>query len=567
MGKENPVETKKEYTPMVAKVEEIGFTTYDRILFQGLSLSVKKGDVISLTGKSGSGKTVLIKILAGIEHQQEGSVSVVPSIKTSYVPQELEDIEVSPDTSIRQLLKDARGLNELEGKIHDYEEKLSNNEFSEEGFRQYEELIERYQSLDGYHPEPEMKKILSGLGINEHSTENITLDSRLSEVSSGQLKRIMIARALYAKSDLMLLDDPTSHLDVASVQWLTDYLRRTDSAVVIASNNQAFLNKCSNQTVGFTDSGRVFSFKGNYSDFIKKRDSVIESEKAEASSVANKLEDLRETDRMFRSKQIYKRSSDMAQVGRALATRMKKLEEKYEEMPGSQNVYRNERIKDMVFTQERRSGHDVVSIRGVLKKYGDYVAIDLRKTVPINISQGERWLVWGTNGSGKSTLTRMIAQEILGGDFLPDQGDIRVGASIDAAYFAPDIATVSGSGLLIDEAVKDIGTHNKGKAVAALRFFGFSQSTIHNLDVGMLSSGERKRLTLAKIMLMNPNLLIFDEPTGDYMPDEIKKRLANALKGYNGTLILVSHDKEFIDQLKINRELHMPAGKVLIRDY
>lgn len=563
----NPAESKKEYTPMVAKLDAIGFATYDRVLFQGFSLNVKKRDVISLTGKSGSGKTVLIKIIAGIEHQQEGSVNIPPSMRTSYVPQELEDIEVDPNTSLRQLFKDAKGLNTLEERMHKLELKLSNDPVSfEENLREYGKLTEQYQDLNGYNSEPEMQRVLSGLGVDEHSTGNVTLDTKLSEVSSGQLKRIMIARTLYAKPDLMLLDDPTSHMDIASMQWLADHLRETKSAVVIASNNQSFLDKCSTQTVGLTDNGRVFSFKGNYSDFISKRDAVIEAERAEASSVANKLEDLRETDRMFRSKQIYKRSSDMAQVGRALATRMKKLEERYKEMPGSQNVYRNDRIRDMVFTQERRSGENVISVKRVLKSYGDYVAVDLTKTDPISISQGEKWLVWGPNGSGKSTLLRMIAQTALGGSFAPDQGEIAIGASVDVAYFAPDVITISKKGLLIDETTSIIGINNHGRAVAALRFFGFSQSAIHNLDVNMLSSGERKRLALAKIMLMNPNLLIFDEPTGDYMSDEIKKRLANAIRDYNGTTILVSHDTDFIDKLKINRELQMPAGKVLIRD-
>lgn len=567
MGKENSVESKKEYTPMVAKIDEIGFATYDRILFKDLSLNIKKGDVISLTGKSGSGKTVLIKILAGLEHQQEGVINFVPSTSISYVPQELDDIEVDSNTTIGQLFRDSRGLDGIEERMRLLEQKLSvTDESFEEIMSEYGELTERFQELNGYDPEPEMQRFLSGLGVDEHSTGNVTLDTKLSEVSSGQLKRIMIAKALYAKPDLLLLDDPTSHLDVDSVQWLADYLKGTKSAVVIASNNKTFLDKCSTQTVGLTDTGRVFSFEGNYSDFISKRDLVIESEQAQASSVADKLEDLRETDKMFRSKNAYKRSSDMAQVGRALATRMKKLEEKYEEMPGSQNVYKNERVRDLVFTQERRSGQDVISIRGVSKSYGDYVAVDLTRADPITISQGEKWLVWGPNGSGKSTLLRMVAQRALGGNFVQDKGNIEIGISVDAAYFAPDVTSISRKGLIIDEATKVVGVHNHGRAVSVLRFFGFSQSAIHNLDVNKLSSGERKRLALAKIMLRNPNLLILDEPTGDYMTDEVKERLAKAIKGYNGTLLLVSHDTDFIKQLNLNRELRMPGGKVLVRD-
>lgn len=571
MGKEKvPIkvtEAIKDNGPMVARLEGIGFATYDRVLFEDLSLNIKKGDVISLTGKSGSGKTVLIKILAGIAQQQTGSVVTKPFSRVSYFPQELDDIDVDQNTTIRQFFKDARGLTVIEDRMRELESNLSGDSTScAANLEEYGNLSEQYQDLNGYEPEPEMQIVLAGLGVDEHSTGNITLDSSLSAVSSGQLKKIMIARTLFSMPDLMLLDDPTSHLDVASVQWLADYLKGTKAAVVIATNNQVFLDKCSSKTVGLTDSGRTFSFEGNYSDFILKRDSIIEAEILEAKSVSNKLEDLRATDMMFRSKQVYKRSADMAQVGRALATRMKRLEERHADMPGSQNVYREERVKDLVFSSERRSGQDVVTINRVLKRYEDHVAVDLTKSDPIHISQGDRWLVWGANGSGKSTLLRMIAQEAIGGSFTPDQGTLSIGASVDTAYFAPDINMISNKGLLLDEATSITQGQNQGRAVAALMFFGFSQSTIRNLDVSLLSFGEKKRLSLAKIMLKNPNLLILDEPTGDYMSDETKTRLASALRGYNGTLLLVSHDIDFISQLKINRELRMPAGRVLIKD-
>lgn len=557
-------EVKKGPSSMLAKLENVGFATYDRVLFEGLDLNIKRRDVIALIGKSGSGKTVLIKILAGFEHQQEGRVTHSSDIGISYVPQELDDIDVDPNVTIAELMREARGLPQLEAKMHEYEVKLSDPEEShEENLRIYGQLTERFQELNGYDPEPEMQRVLSGLGIDKSSTGNITLKTKLSEVSSGQLRRIMIARALFAKPDLLLLDDPTSHLDVASVDWLANHLRETNSAVVVASNSPSFLDKCSTQTVGLTDSGRVFSFVGNYSEFIEKRDNLIEAEGAEANSVAEKLEDLKETDRAFRSKQVYKRSADMAQVGRALATRIKKLQERYDDMPGAQMPYTEEQIRDMVFTQERRSGKSVLTMSGVVKKYGDYTAIDLRKTPPISISQGESWLIWGPNGSGKSTLVRMIAQKALGGSFQPDEGGISLGASVDLSYFSPDMAMVSRSGSLLDEVTRKIGYSNRGKAIATLRFFGFSTSAIYNLDVNMLSSGERKRVALAIIMLKGPNFLVLDEPTGDYMTNEIKSRLASALKGFDGTLLLVSHDQDFINQLEIDRELLMPEGKVL----
>jgi len=482
------------------------------------------------------------------------------------VPQELDDLKVDPGIIIRKLFKDARGLTELEGKIAKYEQQLARDSgVYEQIAGDYGETLNFFQELNGYHSEPEIKRVLAGLGVDEYSTGNITLDTKLNEVSSGQLRRIMIALALYSRPHLLVLDDPTSHLDVASVRWLSDYLKQTKSAVVIASNNREFINACATQTIGLTDIGRVFVFSGGYSEFEQKRDAVIESEKAVANSVSEKLEQLKDTDKMFRAKQAYKRSSNMAQVGRALETRIRKLEEQYEEMPGSQNVFRDENSRDLIFQKERRSGNDVVSIRRVVKKYGEYIAVDMRQCPPITISQGEKWLVWGPNGSGKSTLVRMIASKALGGDFMSDEGELSIGASVNMAYFAPDVIGISREGLLIEETTSVIGNLNKGRATAVLRFFGFSGAAAYNQDVRTLSSGEKKRLALAKIMLQNPNLIILDEPTGDYMPNKIKERLASALRGYDGTLILVSHDADFIGQLGINKEIDMHRGKVNIK--
>jgi ATPase subunit of ABC transporter with duplicated ATPase domains len=407
-----------------------------------------------------------------------------------------------------------------------------------------------------------MERILSGLHANDHSSGNITLNTRLPEVSSGQLKRILIARALYSQADLLLFDDPTSHLDVYAVQWLADFLQGTKSAIVISSNNKTFLDKCATQTVGFTDSGRVFIFAGNYSDFLLKRDSVVELEKEAADSANDKIQQLRGTDRMFRSRQAYSRSENMAQVGRALETRIRKLEERHSGMPGAQEIYVEVKIKDLIFTPERRSGSNVVTIERVLKKYGEYAAVDLTEVYPINITRGDKWLIWGPNGSGKSTLVSMVESHVSSGNFLPDQGEINIGLNVDAEYFNPNYLPTYGEGLLIDEVTTKMGILNDGLAREVLSFFGFSLAAMYNQKTDRLSSGERKRLELSKIMLRNPNLLILDEPTGDYMPEEIKIRFANALKAYQGTLILVSHDVKFISILEIDHQLNMPTGTV-----
>lgn len=551
---------------LVASVTNLAFASYDRVLFKDLDLNIKMGEVTAITGKSGSGKTVFLKILNDLEKPHEGKVFVNPKAKIIFVPQELEDADFDKDLSIRTVLKKARGLEDLEKTMLHYETVLSSGKYEERDMNEYGEVMEAYQELGGYNSDADMHKILSGLGLGGAHFDNITLDTKLGEVSSGQLKKIMLATALYSNASLILLDEPSSHLDIKSVDWLSDYLRHTNSAVVLTSNNSSFIDGCASQTVGFTDSSRTFVFDGGYTDFKRKRDAIIEAEKLEAAQVANKFDQLKETDNMFKSKGAYKRSKDMAQVGRQLHTRMERLNKEYENMPGSTKVYNDENVKDLSFIERQRSGTDVVSLVQVTKNYNDFEAVDLSKSSTISIRRGEKWLFWGPNGSGKSTLVKMIVDSVKGEGFLPDSGTIGIGTGVDIGYYSPEIPSNTGDGPLIDEVTKRIGSNDLGKASSVLRFFGFSNSAIFSQDIRTLSFGEKKRLILAKIMLKQPNLLILDEPTGDYMPEEIKERLAKAISSYSGTLILVSHDEEFINKTGVDHRLEMFEGKAVVKN-
>jgi ATP-binding cassette subfamily F protein 3 len=549
----------------VINIENLGFASYDRVLFQDLNLNIKRGEVTAITGKSGSGKTVLLKILAGLEQQEEGRFDVNPKAKVIFISQEPEDVDISQNLSIRDTLKSARGLDQIEAEMSACEEKFSDPNDGESSFELYGDLIEQYQELGGYSSDSDMERVLAGLGIDKNNTANITLETKLSDVSSGQLRKILIAKALYSKADIILLDEPSSHLDVQSVKWLSNYLNNTDSAVVITSNDSTLVDSCAKQTVGLTDSGRAFVFSGGITDFISKRDAIIQAEKLEAEQVAGKLKQLKKTDDKFRSRQVYKRSADMAQVGRALASRMARLKNEYEKMPGSKQVYTEEKIRDLIFTQERRSGDDVASIVKVVKKYDDYEAVNIRASDPITISRGEKWLFWGPNGSGKSTLARMIVDTATNGKFIPDQGEIKIGTGINISYYYPDTLPKATNGTLLKVMTDSMNKSDQGRYTSILRFFGFSTSTIHNQDLRTLSTGEKKRFSLALIMASQSNFIILDEPTGDYMSEEIKDRLANAISEFEGTLILVSHDQKFIEKASVDHILEMPSGKVVIK--
>lgn len=562
---------RKSYNPennintSVINIEDVGFSSYDRILFQNLDLHIKTGEVTAVTGKSGSGKTVFLKILAGLEFPEEGRVNINPNIKNVFIPQVLEDVDVNRNEKIIDVLKKTRGLDEIEAQLRLYESKLAESNSNNNNLEHYGKLLETYEKIGGYNQEADMEKVLAGLGISKSKTPNISLDTKLSEVSSGQFRKVMIATALYSNAEIILLDEPTSHLDVASVDWLASYLKTTNSAVVIATNDSRLVDQCCKQTVGLTDSGRVFVFKGGLTEFEVKRDAIIKAEKLEADQASRKLDQLKKTDDMFRSKQVYKRSADMAQVGRALETRMNRLEEEFKNMPGSKQVYNEDKIKDLTFTQEIRSGDDVVLIANVVKKYGEYVAVDLSKSSPISIRRGDKWLFWGPNGSGKSTLAKCVLDSITKKDDAYNSGTVKIGSNVKTGYYTPESYLSNSSGVLIDELSSLVNTKENGRLASILRFFGFSSNMIHRQDIRTLSSGEQKRFSLATLMASSPNFIILDEPTGDYMTKEIKGRLAKALNSFDGTFVVISHDREFIDLLDINKELNLPQGKIILK--
>lgn len=556
----------RDFGEPVVRTENLGAFTYRGPLFTGLDINIKRGEVVTVVGKSGSGKTLLLKNIAILESPMEGKVYHLPQTRVGYSPQDMEDVEdLNSNMTVKDMLAQARGLPEIEYRMRELEEKMGKDPDSFEAVvGDYQTAVDQYEQLNGYGAEAEMSKLLAGLKVDERATGHINLQTRLNEVSSGQLKRLLLARALFTKPDLAILDEPTSHLDVESVSWLSDFLKSmATAAVVMASNNREFADQTTHTTVGLTDSGRVFVYAGGITEFEAKRDALIESERGEARIVREKLQQLQETDKAFRNVQAYRRSSDMAQVGRALGSRMDKLKGQLEQMPGAQQVYKEERAPDVTFSPERQSGTDVIALNQAVKKYGDFTAVDLRNAGPIQIRRGEKWWLKGANGSGKSTLMRMIHSQATGTDnFPPDSGEIKVGVSVDTGYFNPDTSRLPKSGLLLDVA-KNLGNEvNKGRAMAVLNFFGFDGNSINTQDVNTLSHGERQRLKLAGAMMLKPNLLLIDEPTGDFMSEDVRVRVSAALKNFPGTLVLVSHDPGFVDQVDPDKVLLMPAGTV-----
>lgn len=551
----------------VVTLNSVSFTSPDKILFYGVNLSVHKGETVAITGESGAGKSTLLKIILEKVHPDTGTVMLSKGIKISYVPQDIEDIDVNDSISIKELFYKSRGLDAVEK--HKYELEIamadpSNTERIQKLLDEYAVVSEDYEKLGGYTADLEMAKILTGLKIDLKTTGHITPETHLNQVSSGQRTRILIGQALFANADLLILDDPTSHLDKESVKWLGSYLKNSNQASIIATNNFPFINDCSNRIVEITDFGRVLSFEGNYHDYAEKRDRLLEAEQSEAKAVKAERDRLEQTLLKFKSQQVFRKSAKMAARGNAMQTRINRLDDTYDALPGSHQVFRAERTGSMKFKSQYRSGDDVLLIRNLVKKYEDFTALDLKR-LNLTIQRGETLLISGENGSGKSTLVRMIASLVQNGVFNPSEGELLLGANIKACYYSPDHTGINKAGTILDEVIATSLSYSESEAASILHYWGFPKNTIRVKVIEQLSAGEKKQLALAKLMIQHPNLLLLDEPT-DYLKPEIIERLIHALKGYDGTVVVISHNHKFVERLTVHRELELPEGKIVLRN-
>ncbi len=345
-------------------------------------------------------------------------------------------------------------------------------------------------------------------------------------------------------------------------------IKNANIASISATGNTDFIDRACNQVIEITDFGRVISFAGNHQDFLKKRTELLTAEKKAADSLRAKRDKLEATFLKFKAAQVFKRSKDMAAVGNAMKTRIGKMDETLEAMPGTHDVDRVDRARPRIFEIDQRGGNDVLRISNVVGTYNEHIGLNLGGS-EVLISRGERFAITGVNGSGKSTLLRIIAQaalpELVGETRAQDhKGTIQVGTGVDAAYFSPDYLGIGQTGTLLDEVKSAMNLPNDQTAAGYLVYFGFPNASAYNRSVEHLSEGERRQLALAKLMAKRANLLILDEPT-DYLRPDVIQRLLEALKGSSATIVIVSHNHTFLHQLDVTREMTLPGGKINIK--
>ena len=492
-------------------------------LFSDISFVINEKDRIALMGKNGAGKSTLLKILAGVREPTRGKVSAPKDTVIAYLPQHL--MTEDGRTVFEETAQAFAHLHEMEAEIAALNKELETRTDYESD--SYMELIERvstlsekFYSIEEINYDADIEKTLLGLGFTREDFNRQT-----SEFSGGWRMRIELAKLLLKKPDVLLLDEPTNHLDIESIQWLEDFLIDNGQAVVVISHDRAFVDHITTRTIEVT-MGRIYDYKVNYSQYLQLRKERREQQQKAYDEQQKFIAEKK--DFIERFKGTYSKTLQVQ-------SRVKMLE-KLEILEVDEEDTSALRLK---FPPSPRSGSYPVTIENVSKSYGDHTVF---RKANLTIERGDKIAFVGKNGEGKSTLVKCIMKE------LEHDGTLTIGHNVMIGYFAQNQASLLDENLTVFQTIDDVAKgdiRNKIKDLLGAFMFGGENSA---KKVKVLSGGERTRLAMIKLLLEPVNLLILDEPT-NHLDMKTKDILKQALMDFDGTLIVVSHDRDFLDGL------------------
>lgn len=511
-------------------------------IFTRVNFEVKTGERIGVVGRNGAGKSTLMKIIAGVEDYDSGHISKIKNLSIGYLTQQMT---LNSSASVfEEMSKPFEHIKKMEALIKEETDWLAihANDYETAEYQQhmerYESLSNQFEQLDGYQYESKIKSVLHGLNFTEED-----FNKPINDFSGGQKTRLSLAQMLLSEPDLLLLDEPTNHLDLETTQWLEDYLKYFNGAIVIISHDRYFLDKIITQVYDVA-LGDVKRYVGNYEQFITQRDKYYESRMQEYEKQQEEIKRL-ET---FVEKNITRAStSGMAKSRRKTLEKMERIDK----------PMLDARSANIQFGFERNTGNDVMHVRDLEIGYSSPI------TQPINfeVSKGDHIAIIGPNGVGKTTLIQTIAnrQRKLG-------GEVTFGANLQIGYYDQKQAEFKSSKTILDYVWDQYPNMNEKDVRAVLGRFLFVQDDVKKI-INDLSGGEKARLQLALLMLQRDNVLILDEPT-NHLDIDSKEMLEQALQYFEGTILFVSHDRYFINQLS-NKvfDLNSEGGKMYLGDY
>ena len=522
-SKGNSQKCKIGYFLYMISVDNVTVEFGGRALFGDVTFNVNEKDKIALMGKNGAGKSTLLKIIAGVDKPTRGKISKPADAVIAYLPQHL--LTEDNSTVFEETSKAFSNVLSMKAEIDELNHQLeTRTDYESDEYmaiiERVSEVSEKYYSIEEINYDAEVEKILLGLGFLRSDFQRQT-----SEFSGGWRMRIELAKILLQNPDLILLDEPTNHMDIESIQWLEDFLLNSAKAVIVISHDRAFVDNITNRTIELT-MGKIYDYKVNYTQYQQLRKERLEQQQKAFNEQQKMIAET--TEFIERFKGTYSKTLQVQ-------SRVKMLEKldivQVDEVDTS--------ALNLKFPPAPRSGNYPVIAEGVAKSYDDYLVF---KDVSMTIERGEKVAFVGKNGEGKSTFVKAIMNEI------EHEGDLKIGHNSMIGYFAQNQAALLDGELSVFQTIDNIAVGEiRTKIKDILGAFMFSGDAIEK-KVKVLSGGERTRLAMIKLLLEPVNLLILDEPT-NHLDLKTKDILKEALKAFEGTIILISHDRDFLDGL------------------
>ncbi|MET3615291.1 ATP-binding cassette subfamily F protein 3 [Rhizobium aquaticum] len=514
------------------RIENVSKSNSNRILYIEASAALNRGEKIGLVGPNGAGKTTLFRMITGEEQPDEGQISTEKGVTIGYFDQDVG--EMSGRSAVEEVMAGAGPVSEIAAELHALEAAMVDPDRLDEMdeiIERYGEVQGRYEELDGYGLESRAREVLAGLSFSQEM-----MDGDVGKLSGGWKMRVALARILLMRPDVMLLDEPSNHLDLESLIWLENFLKGYDGALLMTSHDREFMNRIVNKIIEI-DAGSLTSYSGDYEFYEGQR---AQNEKQQQAQFERQQAMLAKELKFI--ERFKARASHAAQV----QSRVKKLDKIERVEPP-----RRRQTVAFDFLPAPRSGDDVVNIKGVHKQYGSKIIYD---GFDFMIKRRERWCIMGINGAGKSTLLKLIAS-----DAKPDSGTVTIGASVKLGYFAQHAMDVLTGDLTILQWLEERFPKAGQAPLRALSgAFGFTGDDVEK-KCRVLSGGEKARLVMAAMLFDPPNFLVLDEPT-NHLDLDTKEMLIKALQSYEGTMLFVSHDRHFLAALS-NRVLELtPEG-------
>ncbi|MGJ5207545.1 ribosomal protection-like ABC-F family protein [Bradyrhizobium sp. HKCCYLR20261] len=514
------------------RLDNISKQVGHQILFIEASAALQRGEKIGLVGPNGAGKSTLFRMISGRDQPDEGQVSTDRGISIGYFNQDVG--EMSGRSAVAEVMDGAGPVSSVAAELKELEAAMADPERADEMdeiIARYGEVLARFEELDGYALDSRAREALAGLGFSEEM-----MDKDVGLLSGGWKMRVALARILLMRPDVMLLDEPSNHLDLESLIWLEHFLKGYEGALLMTSHDREFINRIINKVIEI-DAGQLTTYSGDY-DFYEQQRAL--NEKQQQAQYERQQAMLAKEIKFI--ERFKARASHAAQV----QSRVKKLDkiERVEPPKRRQTVAFD-------FLPAPRSGEDVVALKKVSKSYGSrriYEGLDF------TIRRRERWCVMGVNGAGKSTLLKLIA-----GTAEPDDGSVTIGGSVKMGYFAQHaMDLLDGEDTVFESLEHSFPQAGQGSLRALAGCFGFSGDDVEK-RCRVLSGGEKARLVMAKMLYDPPNFLVLDEPT-NHLDMATKEMLISALSNFEGTMLFVSHDRHFLAALS-NRVLELtPDG-------